>query len=134
MPKTRRQGVLVNASQIGKIKKSRMFTAAPILEEKPTRRFYIFKYQGDEIEGILGPPIANPQKNTSYPILLDDGTIKEIFGNKLLHVTINDNELIGARVRVVYVGRQHIPGYGRERKIYEVWKIEGTKESLQSKK
>lgn len=88
------------------------------------RHFFIFRWKGDQIEGALGSPITNLRRNTSYPIKLDDGRTLEIFGNKILHQTIRENELIGSKVRIIYIGRQQIP-HCRPRKIYRIFKITG---------
>jgi len=90
--------------------------------EKP---HFIFRKKGDSITGKLFGPITNYQRSTSYPILLDDGRTVEIFGNKLLHRLINKYELVGSRVRIVYIGRQHTNYGGHARKIYRVYKLKG---------
>jgi len=107
------------------------------------RKFYIFKRVGESIEGFLGAPIANVRRNTSYPLeltegiadnpALKEGDTVEFFGNKLLHCVIRDNELIGARIRIEYIGHQFIPGYGRRRKVFRVFKAEGLSEKEQFK-
>jgi len=96
--------------------------------DKPSvgEEFFIFKRMGDEISGILvGGPIANMRRSSSYAIKLDDGRVVEIFANKLLHRIIEKNQLLFSRIRIVYIGRQHT-GYGHARKIYRVYKDKGT--------
>lgn len=107
----------------------------------PHRKFYIFHRIGESVEGILGHPITNIRRNTSYPLELTEevpgssyykkGDIVEIFGNKLLHSVIRDNDLINARVRIEYIGLQTIPGYGRQRKVFRVYKAVGIREEEQ---
>ena len=94
----------------------------PFNRPKPYSDLRIFSKRGDEVVGFLGPPTANVMRNTSYTIKQDDGTFIEIFGNKLLHRIIRKNELVGQKVRIVYIGLQHT-GRGRPRKIYRVYKI-----------
>jgi len=105
---------------------------------EPARKFFVFRWPGDQIEGMLGPSIVNIRRNSSYPIKLTSkiagsdfykvGDVVEFFGNKMLHEVIRDNELIGACVRIIYVGRQFLPGYGKWRKVYRVYKPEGFEE------
>lgn len=112
----------IGKSKVDRIVESRQFE--PEYREEPKREFRLFRWKGDQIEGILGAPITNFRRNTSYPITLDDGRTVEIFGNKLLHELIRKHELIGSKVRIVYIGRQQIPRC-RPRKIYRVFKITG---------
>ena len=87
------------------------------------RDFFTFNEKGDQVKGVLGPPIANLHRSTSYPIKQDDGTVIEVFGSRLLHRIIRKNELIGQKVRIVLIGRQHRPHCRWPRKIYRVYKI-----------
>lgn len=112
----------IGKKTIDKITKSRQFE--PERREPPQNKYFIFRWIDDEIAGILGSPITNFRRNTSYPITKDNGETVEIFGNKILHEIIRQNELIGAKVRIVYIGRQRIPRC-RPRKIYRVFKITG---------
>lgn len=93
--------------------------------EKPPgdRDFFTFHEKGDQVKGILCAPIANLQKSTSYPIEQEGGDIIEIFGNRLLHRIIRQNELIGQKVRIVFIGKQRIPHCRWPRKIFRVYKI-----------
>ena len=114
----------VSKEKIDKIVKSGRFEAPKIEQTYEHRQFFIFRWPGDSIEGILGPQIFNNKRNSSYPICLDNGETKEFFGNKLLHSIIGDNELLGSRVKIIYIGYQHLPGGGlRARKIYRVFKV-----------
>lgn len=82
---------------------------------------FIFRKISDSIAGILGPGIANIRRSKSYPIKTDDGEVLEIFGNKLLHRIIKKHDLIGAFVKIEYIGRQET-GWGHARKIYRVYR------------
>ena len=96
--------------------------------DKPTIGvdFFIFKRKGDSLEGeICGHAIQNIRRSSSYPIKLEDGTVVEIFANKLLHRLITKNELVFSHVRIVYIGRQQTAYGGHWRKIYRVYKIKG---------
>lgn len=88
------------------------------------RDFFTFNIKGDQIKGILGPPIANLHRNTTYPIKQDDGITIEIFGSRLLHRVIRKNELIGQKVRIVFIGGQRMPHCRWPRKIYRVYKTQ----------
>ena len=112
----------IGKKQIDKITKSRRFE--PERREPPANKYFIFRWQGDDITGILGAPITNFRRNTSYPITKENGETVEIFGNKILHEIIRQNELIGSKVRIIYIGRQQIP-HCRPRKIYRIYKITG---------
>lgn len=112
----------LDKGKIDKIVKTRQFE--PEIREPINRYFHIFRFKGDSITGILGPPVVNFRRNTSYPITKDDSSVVEIFGNKLLHETIRKHDLIGKKIRIVYIGRQHGP-WGRPRKIYRVYVIAG---------
>jgi hypothetical protein len=110
---------------IDRIEQSRTFE--PWNKPQIGSRFFIFKQKGDFIQGILGQPITNFQRATSYPIeQIEDGEVVEIFANRLLHRIFQKHELIGTCVRVVYIGRQYIFYGGHARKIYRVYKVKGT--------
>jgi hypothetical protein len=121
MPKNPRYSE-VGEKTIDRIERSRTFE--PWDKPQIGCRFHIFKKRGESIEGILGQPITNFHRNSSYPIELDSGETVEVFANKLLHRLIQKNELVCKRVKIVYIGRQYT-GYGHARKIYRVYKIEG---------
>ena len=89
----------------------------------PGRDFFIFNQRGDQLIGWLGKPIANLRRSSSYPIKQDDGTVIEFFGTKLLHKIIRKNDLIGQKVRIVFIGEQRMPHCRWPRKIYRVYKV-----------
>lgn len=93
----------------------------------PERRFFIFRWPGDTVEGYLGKAVTNHRRNSSYPVETEKGVI-EIFANKLLHTIIRDNELVGSLVKIVMVGYRHVPHVTRAQKIYRVYKIAGSTE------
>lgn len=105
---------------------------------EPARKFFVFRWPGDQIEGMLGPSIVNIRRNSSYPIKLTSkitdsdyykiGDVVEFFGNKMLHEVIRDNDLVGACVRIIYIGQQFLPGYNKWRKVYRVYKAAGFQE------
>lgn len=123
--KGKKQYILCDAEKIEKIKRSPGFHVPELTAQKDWRRFFIFRWPGDEIEGYLGEPITNYRRNTSYPIRFENGGFVEIFGNKILHDTINHNQLVGALVKIVYIGLRPVPGMTRQQKVYEVYKIQG---------
>jgi len=87
------------------------------------RDFFIFHERGDQVIGFLGAPITNLRRSTSYPIKQDDGTTIEIFGNRFVHQFIRQNEIIGQKVRIIYIGGQQMPHCRWPRKIFRVYKI-----------
>jgi len=131
---------------VDRIVQSRMFEVPTPLGPgvEPRRKFFLFRWVGDRIEGYLGAPITNIRRNTSYPLrltcdiigneYLKKGDMVEFFGNKLLHTVIKDNELIGSLIQIIYIGQQHIPGCGKMRKIFRVYKLEGISEIEQHPK
>lgn len=100
-------------------------TFEPFERGQDGAEIFRFKHRGDELVGTLGPPRANLQNSTSYPIKLDDGRTVEFFGSRLLHKIIRDGELIGAKVRIVFIGWQHTGYQSHKRKIYRVYKLQG---------
>ena len=87
-------------------------------------RFIRFNVRGESVVGRLGFPIQNFRQGTSYPFQLDSGEIVEIVGNRLLHKQINEGELCGQRVEIVYEGRDFSSGGPwRFHKVYRVYKI-----------
>ena len=87
--------------------------------------YFIFRFVNDEITGtIIGSTIVNIRRNGSYPMRLENGEVIEFFGNKLLHGIIRDYDLVGCKVRIVYIGYNQ-NNYGRAAKVYRVFKIEG---------
>lgn len=125
MAKSDKQFKEVSKQKIDKIASSPQFEAINIPFSEEMRTFFIFRWKGDSIVGILGSCQTNYQRNSSYPVTLDNGNTVEIFGNKLLHDIIRDNELIGSQVKIVYIGKQAGP-WGRPRKIYRVYKDTGS--------
>lgn len=87
------------------------------------RDFFIFHERGDQVKGFLGNAITNLRRSTSYPIKQENGTTIEIFGNRLLHSIIRKNDLISQKIRIVFIGRQHMPHCRWPRKIFRVYKI-----------
>ena len=85
-------------------------------------RFLRLTKPGDTVIGWLGFPIANFQQSTSYPVQLEDGTIVEIIGNRLLHKQIKQGELCGQKIELEYQGREYT-AYGHYRKIYRIYKV-----------
>ena len=80
----------------------------------------------------MGGPIVNPRRNSSYVVELDpghalvagrDSNDVEVWGNKLLHRIFRENDLMGQRIRIEYVGTRAIPGYARRQKVYRVFKV-----------
>ena len=132
-----RTEILQSEKKLQKIVRSRRFsqpTPNPKISQHSKHSFFIFRWPGDEIEGILGPPIRNYRRNTSYTLKQEDGSIIEFFGNKYLHEIIDQNNLVGSYVRIKYIGLLAIPKLARSQKIYEVYKITGTQESIQFRK
>jgi len=126
------QRIEVGKAKIDKIVRSRRFDAGPSPEGGPTKgpRPFIFRWPGDEIEGTLGQPMMHIRRNTSYPIVLDDGSVRQIFGNKIDHQIIRDNELIGQRVNIRYIGMEQIPGVARMRKVKRWYLVKGPNRNL----
>jgi hypothetical protein len=92
--------------------------------------FFIFRDISDSITGhIIGHAISNIRRNSSYPLKLESGKVIEFFANKQLHGIIRDYELIFAKVRIVYIGRNHQAWGGHAAKVYRVYKIKGGSES-----
>lgn len=94
--------------------------------DRPTKgdEFFIFKREGDQLEGqIIGYPITNVRRNSSYPLKLKSGKVVEFFANKQLHGIIRDYELLFSHVRIVYIGRNHNQ-YGHAAKVYRVYKVD----------
>ncbi len=129
IPKKFLSGPQKNETELGKqtidrIVKQRTFQ--PYDKPQLGSEFFIFKQPGDQIIGtIVGGPIVNIQRSSSYAIELEDGKIVEIFANKLLHQIIKEGELLFSRVRIQFIGREH-SCWGHARKIYRVYKIKGT--------
>ena len=121
-----------NETEVGKERIDRT-VSKPTFEyfNRPTVgvEFFIFRKIGDEITGhIIGHAISNIQRNSSYPLKLEDGKVIEFFANKQLHGIIRDYELIQAKVRIVYIGRNHNAWAGHAAKVYRVYKIKGGSE------
>lgn len=98
-------------------------TFEPFNKPGEDRDFFIFNEIGDQLTGWLGKKIVNLQRSSSYPIKQNDGTVIEFFGTKLLHGIIRKNDLIGKKVRIVFIGRQKMPRCRWPRKIFRVYKI-----------
>jgi len=113
----------INSGHIDRIVATRTFE--PFERGRDGAEIFRFKRRGDELVGTLGRPITNLQNPTSYPIKLDDGKIVEFFGSRLLHKIIRDGELIGARIRIVFIGWQHTGYQSHKRKVYRVYKLTG---------
>lgn len=134
--KNKKQIVEVGKEQIDKLTRSGTFevpvTGGP--EPDKRRRFFIFRQVGDSIEGTLCDPITNIRRNQSYPVRTSEGDILEIFANKIDHQIIKDNQLVGALVRIEYIGWQRIPHCSHPRKVKRWFKIQGFSEVEQHTK
>ena len=120
----------VGGKAVDLIEKSRLFE--PWDKPQVGTRFFIFKQKGDSIQGVLYKSVQNFHRASSYPIKQDDGTIVEFYGSRLLHEAINKYDLVGLRVRIVFIGRQIIRSGIHSRKIYRIYKVKGTfKENLE---
>jgi len=108
---------------IDHIEKSRLFE--PWTKPQIGTRFVILKEKGDYVQGVLYKSVQNFHRSASYPIEQDDGTIVELFGSRLLHHLIKKYDLIGQRVRIVYIGRQYTYYGVHARKIYRIFKVKG---------
>jgi hypothetical protein len=92
--------------------------------DRRRRRIHIFRYPGDQIEGLLiAGPMANSRRNASYIVETDDGEEIEFYGNKQLHAILPD--LRGKFIRIVYVGWQRLPRCKKPRKVYRVFQQQG---------
>lgn len=121
-----------NEVEVGK-ERVDLITQKPTFDyyQRPTvgARFFIFKSQNDEITGkIIGHAITNVRRNSSYPLQLDNGEVIEFFANKLLHGIIKDYALVGCKVKIVYIGREHNI-WGHAAKVYRVYRVEAGKAS-----
>lgn len=119
---------LIDENKLQKIVRSSAFsrsTPNPGPPKAEGHTFFIFRWEGDSIEGILSPPITNFRRNTSYILGQQDESKIEFFGNKYLHDTFRDNELVGSYIRIEYIGNRVIRGYARSQKIYAIYKVEG---------
>lgn len=118
-----------NETEVGKDRIDKTI-AKPTFEyyNKPSVgvEFFIFRKIGDEITGhIIGHAITNIRRNSSYPLKLESGRVIEFFANRQLHGIIRDFELIQAKVRIVYIGRDHQSWGGHAAKVYRVYIIKG---------
>ena len=112
----------ISKAAVDKITGRRTFE--PMNKPQVGCRYHIFKQKGESLEGILGFPIVNFQRSTSYPLELESGEIVEILGNKQLHKLIKKGELCGQMVRIMYIGREYLNGWaGHWHKIYRAFKI-----------
>lgn len=127
LPKKRTEK-LVGENKLQKIFRSSAFSRSmpnPSPPKAESHKFFIFRWEGDSIEGVLSPPITNYRRNTSYILEQQNGSKIEFFGNKYLHDAIRDNELVGFYIRIEYVGNRVMRGYARSQKIYAIYKVEG---------
>jgi len=122
MKATKKQKKLVEIGGdfIDRITRRRTFE--PLSQPAVGCRYHIFKRKGEFVEGILGLPVVNYRRGTSYPLELQSGEIEEIVGNKLLHQLIRKGDLCGRMVRITYIGSEYTHA-GHFRKIYRVFKI-----------
>lgn len=101
-------------------------TCKPIFEyyDKPQigERYYIFRTKGEELVGqLVGYPIQNVRRNSSWPLKLQSGEIVEIFANETLHKQLRKCNQFDW-LRIVYVGREFV-GWGHAKKIFRVYVI-----------
>lgn len=110
----------IDKDEIDEITEKRTFE----YHNKPSlgNRFYIFHEKGDDLVGtVTGKPIQNVKRSSSWPIKLESGEVVEVFQNRILHPRLE--KCIGRKVRIVYIGREHV-GRGHAMKVYRVYLIE----------
>ncbi len=67
---------------------------------------HYFRTPGETLTGILGPAEFELWKGVSYRLILDDGSVVRLPGNRQLNRLIKDSGCVYLRVRIEYLGKR----------------------------
>ncbi len=70
-----------------------------------TLPIHYFHDVGDSVVGILGESQPEIWKAVTYPLLLDDGRVIRLPGNRRLAKLIQTTHAVGLRVKITYLGK-----------------------------
>lgn len=83
------------------------------------RPIHYFRVRGESITGTLGKPNLEMWGTSSYPLVLDDGTVVRIPGNRDLQRKLNRLNCVHQRITIEYLGKRNLTTAHYE-KIYAI--------------
>jgi hypothetical protein len=117
------------ASDPGKFARAERRTAAAMRSERfewnrskstvDGRLMHYFRLRGESITGVLGKPSYESWKGVSYPIVLDDGTVVRLPGNRQLIKLIETADCVHQRITITYLGKRYLTSRHYE-KVYRI--------------
>lgn len=81
---------------------------------------HYFHAVGESLTGILGEPDQEMWRGSTYPLLLDDGRVVRLPGNRMLHKLIDAADCIGQRVTITYKGKLYYRYGGHYQKVFSL--------------
>ena len=72
------------------------------------RPIHYFRTRGESLTGVLGAAEFELWKGVSYKLILDDGSVVRLPGNRQLNKLIRDAKCVYLRVRVEYLGKRYL--------------------------
>jgi hypothetical protein len=79
-----------------------------------------FRTPGESLTGFLGPPAQEIWKGSTYPLVLDDGRVIRLPGNRRLKLAIEKADCLYQRITITYVGKLFTRFGGHYEKVYRI--------------
>jgi hypothetical protein len=80
---------------------------------------HYFRVRGESVTGTLGKPTSESFGGVTYPLILDDGTVVRIPGNRDLQRKIKRLKCVYMRITIEYLGKRNLTSAHYE-KIYAI--------------
>lgn len=85
---------------------------------------YYFHRRGESLTGTLGEPDQEMWRGSTYPLLLDDGRVIRLPGNRMLHKAIQAGDYVGQKVTITYDGKLYYRYGGHYQKTYTITSLD----------
>jgi len=87
------------------------------IDGRPIHHFYKI---GESLVGVIGEAQGETYGPSSFPFVLDDGTVIRVPGNRRLAIAIRKADCLYQRIRITYKGKLHAKTGGHYEKVYLV--------------
>jgi hypothetical protein len=87
------------------------------IDGRPIHHFYKI---GESLVGVIGEPQGETHGPSSFPFVLDDGTVIRVPGNRRLAIAVRKADCLYQRIRITYMGKLYAKTGGHYEKVYLV--------------
>lgn len=84
------------------------------------RPIHHFHKIGESLVGVIGEAQGETHGPSSFPFVLDDGSVIRVPGNRRLAIAIKKADCLYQRIRITYKGKLHSKVGGHYEKVYLV--------------